>query len=382
MQIQKAVEIPSNSMTFTQNNILVPGDVVSIILNQLANQLRVERPKAWGSLKQVCSSFNRIINKIENANKICFYNNVFYQEISSFDDEPPNQTNYWQFAIATADQLVAFKQLGRDTHHFWAPFLTCNEQHQLNLYEIHPGEEQAAHVATYNQHKAKLTAAISLGARHIVSADESGAVAVWSTLPLSPEGKTASPVRFYEVHKKAVTCVDFVNDCEFVSGGKDTKVITWNINSAEPKHTLNVDGEVGDLRAISQDELLVCTLHNLQDAKLTWYSNNVPIKSFKCRFDSNIYNFFNADEIRIASGNRVVGISNFPFSHTLGSINLIDPPNPETTKMKFSHPETGEHGFFSRSNHYCHAKRLQEKYYVTLCQESAELEKALPNNSA
>jgi hypothetical protein len=378
MQNLKDVDLPSRAVTFTQNNIPVSGDILKIILSLLEIELRYDQPKVWGSLKRVCKGFNSAIMQIEAAEKICFFNHVDYQEISPYDDTT-NLANYYQFYIHTSEKLVVFKQLGRDTNHFWAPFLTCNPQHQLNFYEIKQGDADAVHRGAYHGHTAKLTAAISLDAHLVVSADESGAVAVWSTLEFNGDEKIAPTRRMYNDHKGAVSCIDFLSATEFVTGSKAGEVITWDINSVKLKNTLKVKGSVLDLRAISRNELLVLTLDNLSDVNFSWYHNNRVVRSLDFRYDSQIYNFFHNVDVRIASETTMIGISSIPFKHTLSSVNFTDPKNAEIKKMEFNHPQRGEYGFFSRGNYYSHAKRLAEsKYLVTICQESAKLEEILP----
>lgn len=344
---------------------MLKKDTWQVILTILGRSLRTKHPKQWDALKRVNRAYRDIIKQIEDNDKLLLYCDVKYptsefvlQEQLDQIDGPAVQRADSRLVISTTHEIITIRQLGCQPTHYWAPLLVCDKMFQLHLYDIHTKLESPPVVCTYQQHKAKLTAAISLG-EQVVTADANGFVGVWT--PSSDNTST-----FFRAHQEAVTAIDYISQDLFVTCG-GTEVKFWKTNSTEPLKTVKVNGAVKDIRAKSIDEFCVLTVNQGRQLKVTLHTDDTKVELLDYSLGPT-NKLLLCDELRMITPQKVAGVIHNICKGGFQSVDCSDSAAPQTISIE---PRNYGHGFFSRAG-FCGVFIKQDDegdYRITLSVE-------------
>ncbi len=364
--MQKAGNVEDSVATVQMGDVVVPKAIICLILNQLAQEIRHIKPKKWDSLKLVCRTFQQAILQIDNNDKLVFFNEVEYPEELPLVRDP--QIDHL-FNFKSKKKLIAVLQLGRQVYHYFAPLLTCSDKFEVRLYEITRDLQVAKKVSAYNEHKAKLTVALSLSS-HVVTVDENGFIGVWL-----PRKRSATSLRFYKGHDQEVSAIDYLNNSKFVTAaGNEVKF--WDTKSSDPDKTIKVKGTVVALLAKSFNEYFLLTRKPTNKITLSFYSQDVATKVYHCSYDDMIYPFGIANEIRISSPNKVIGLLNTCQTVNIGALTVSDEATKaETKKIRLYQQRLDTQYTFLSRGQFCAFLLKGEKtnYSVLISVEPAKL---------
>ncbi|MDQ2994001.1 MAG: hypothetical protein M3R00_03515 [Pseudomonadota bacterium] len=342
----------------------------TILTLKSMRDFRIDYPKQWDALKLVSKSFRDIIWQIEDNDKLLFYCDVQYPSSESdvlgeklsiaFKEIAPRADV--SLTVNSSANIFAVRQLGRQPTHHWAPLLVCDETFQLHLYEIHTKLKSPPAVCTYQKHTAKLTAAISLG-DCIATADAEGCVGIWRP----SKTKEATNITFFIAHAQAVTAIDYITRDVFVTGaGKEVKI--WKLNQIAPIKTLDIDGDVKDIRARAIDELYILTIKNHQLKFKLYMDEESDFIDYDLDRENKI---FICDELRIATTQKIIGVINSAYRRS--SFQSIEHSYSAATETKKIASRVNRDAFFSRAG-FCGAftkYQNQESYDITINIEPA-----------
>lgn len=340
---------------------MLTKDNWQVILTRLSRYLRAENPKQWDALKRVSKTFRDVLWQIENNDKLVIYCNrpyptshtaVLQEQLDHALHQKAKKADL-HLTFNTPHKIIAIKQLGRQPIHHWAPLLICDDKFQLHLCEINSHSTSLPTLCTYQQHQAKLTAAISLG-DCVVTADAAGFVGIWQPRL----NDTPVKISHFSAHDNAITAIDYLSQDFFVTCA-DTEVKYWKINQTEPVKTLNMYGTVKDIRVRSIDEFVILT-HTARRLQLTLHLNNSETQLLDYEMDAKS-KMLVCDELRIVTTKRIIGVIDQIQKDCFHSVDASAPAPLETKPIVSRHQGLG---FFSRAG-FCgvYAKRPNEQTY-------------------